>query len=550
MSQYIFTGRRIFLSVAALGLVLSAGCVSPWWNGFLNPTELGNFRENRISEILRSVSFRDKPAGIAGTVDPSPEDLVATIEPYKTGPGDMLEIRILDLLARDTESTFTPRVDELGYISVPPFDRIHVEGLSASDIEQHIKNLSIEKGIFMEDSSPTITVNYVEQRQRTYTLSGSIATQGKYPMPSPDYRLREAILAGGGLQPLVQWVYVIRDEPRPKRVIGEGTETMSSSTEEASSATEPPPVAPISLAEISGGSAGGTTRPARTTDGILIDDQQPSAQQRERAVQELIEAVAPPLEEDSRAESAEPTDTQPEEVTPSKPPFIFVNDRFIEAPSQRPEAEQKAQETRPSTTPAPAPEPEEVDWEELVSETQQRIIKIPADALRQGKSDYNIVIKPGDTILLDMGPTGSYYVMGHVRTPGFRSQQSYDFNGQEVSLRQAIASVGGLDDLAWPSRCEVHRRLDNDRVEITQWDLARIMDGRDPDIYLKPGDVINVGTHAIARLLAQIRNGFRFGYGVDFSYSRNFADIDSFAGKANPEALRRASQQARFPGLF
>ena len=58
----------------------AAGCVSPWWNAFLSPHEVGNFGETRVNEIQTSISFRDKPLGIPGAVDPTPEDLIATVE--------------------------------------------------------------------------------------------------------------------------------------------------------------------------------------------------------------------------------------------------------------------------------------------------------------------------------------------------------------------------------------------------------------------------------------------------------------------------------------
>src|SRR5690606_41774570 len=59
--------------------LLSAGCASPWWNSFLDPSQVGNFREsNIVNEIQQTISFRDTPPGVAGATDPTPEDLVQT----------------------------------------------------------------------------------------------------------------------------------------------------------------------------------------------------------------------------------------------------------------------------------------------------------------------------------------------------------------------------------------------------------------------------------------------------------------------------------------
>jgi protein involved in polysaccharide export with SLBB domain len=121
----------------------------------------------------------------------------------------------------------------------------------------------------------------------------------------------------------------------------------------------------------------------------------------------------------------------------------------------------------------------------------------------------------------------------------------YSLSGEEVTLTQAIVSAGGLDPVAWPTRCEIRRRIDGNREEITQWDLARITAGQDPDLFIKKDDVVRVGTHAMAPLLATIRNSFRLTYGFGFVYDRNFGDIDSFYGKQNPSEVRRAEQLRR-----
>jgi hypothetical protein len=80
-------------------------------------------------------------------------------------------------------------------------------------------------------------------------------------------------------------------------------------------------------------------------------------------------------------------------------------------------------------------------------------------------------------------------------------------------------------------------------------DLDRIFAMKDPDIKLKAGDVVNVGTSMLSPFLVTIANGFRTTYGFGFVYDRNFADIDSYGGHSNPDERRRAERQARFPQL-
>ena len=45
---------------------------------------------------------------------------------------------------------------------------------------------------------------------------------------------------------------------------------------------------------------------------------------------------------------------------------------------------------------------------------------------------------------------------------------------------------------------------------------------RDKDIFLKPNDLINVCTNAVATPLAVFRNGLRMTYGLGFVVDRNW----------------------------
>ena len=295
--------------------------------------------------------------------------------------------------------------------------------------------------------------------------------------------------------------------------------------------------------------------PATTTDQAVPSGRNESGVQGiglppEEVERRLIEAVTPvgtipTTRKVSTAETDTASTAPVGEVT--LPTYIYLNNTFVEAPlaSQPTEVTTSAAVEPKREGVSPSEPADSVDWEDLASEGQQRIIRIPADKLRRGDSNYNIVIRHQDWIRLDPGPVGIFYLSGEVNRPGV-----YSLNGEEVTLRQAIAAAGGLNMLAWPSRCEIIRRIDGDREEMTQWNLARIIEMKDPDLFLKPHDIVHVGTHAIAPLLATIRNSFRFTYGFGFVYDRNFADIDAVYGSGNPDARRRAELAQRFPGLI
>jgi protein involved in polysaccharide export with SLBB domain len=161
-----------------------------------------------------------------------------------------------------------------------------------------------------------------------------------------------------------------------------------------------------------------------------------------------------------------------------------------------------------------------------------RLIRIPADKLLAGDSRYNIVIKPGDTIHVPVDIIGEFCIMGNVNRTGY-----IPITGRPMTLKMAIAAAGGLGPLAWPRRCEVVRRIGRKKEEIVMVDLDKITSGEQPDFFIKPNDLINVGTHPTSRWRAILRNAFRATYGFGFVYDRNFADRDFYTSRPFPSWL-------------
>ncbi len=175
-----------------------------------------------------------------------------------------------------------------------------------------------------------------------------------------------------------------------------------------------------------------------------------------------------------------------------------------------------------STSAQPAALPMEAEWEEAV---QTRLMKIPADKLMAGDPRYNVIVKPGDTIYVPVDMIGEFCITGNVNRAGY-----IPLTGRPMTLKMAIAAAGGLGPLAYPKMCEVVRRLPDDREEIVMVDLDKIASGEQPDFYIKPNDLINVGTHFTSRWRATLRNAFRAAYGFAFVYDRNFVYHDDYYG--------------------
>lgn len=148
----------------------------------------------------------------------------------------------------------------------------------------------------------------------------------------------------------------------------------------------------------------------------------------------------------------------------------------------------------------------------------QRIIEIPYQKLLNGEMQYNIVIRPGDIINVPSPVIGNVFIMGAIARPG-----TFALPGdKDLTLKLLVAAAGGLNQLAWPSRVDLTRRVGENMEATVRLNLKSIFEGRQPDFFLKPNDMINVGQSFWSVPLAVLRNGFRFTYGFGFVLDRNF----------------------------
>ena len=147
-----------------------------------------------------------------------------------------------------------------------------------------------------------------------------------------------------------------------------------------------------------------------------------------------------------------------------------------------------------------------------------RIVEIPYARLLEGDMRYNVVIRPGDVIRVPAPLIGNVYIMGAISRPG-----TYALPGDhDLTLKQLVAAAGNLSQIAIPERVDLTRRVKDNREAMVRLNLREIFNGTQPDIYLKPNDLVNIGTNFFATPLAVVRNGFRMTYGFGFVLDRNF----------------------------
>jgi polysaccharide export outer membrane protein len=157
-------------------------------------------------------------------------------------------------------------------------------------------------------------------------------------------------------------------------------------------------------------------------------------------------------------------------------------------------------------------------FDDVEAPSDETIIRVPINRLRQyGELKYNIVIRPGDMIIVPDPEQGVYYMGGHMLRSGV-----YGLSGTKVTLKEAWTGAGGADDFAIPSHSEIIRRVGDNNEVFVCVNMSKIWSGEQPDVYLKPNDEVYVGTNIIAPFLAAARNSFRVTYGFGFLYDRNF----------------------------
>lgn len=492
-------------------LVLAAGGLVPFLGGcetdsfLFDPSVLG-----RWERTPTSVPILDRIASIEGPeddwvefTDPTPADLVPELAEYRIGPGDRLGIVIFDLPEDGKAVPYDKVVDTRGHIELPQLGSINVSGQTVSGAERLIQEAMSN----LVRSDPLASVDVTQPRQQIINLVGSVQRPGPFPIPVADFRLLEALAAAGWISEAPDYIYIIRQTPLTDAVSG-----------------QPKPAAQP---------AGPSAPPG---DGENLID--------------LIDQLSKPPEGPATpppAPSGTPAATSPER--PAGSPGVFQPEQPAAQPTGQPAPIDLIDPTRPAPKPAPIPEPDsgEATWVHLdgkwvkvrrpqpttltaagtpapasgegySSLVTQRILRIPVTRLVNGDARVNVVVRPGDIIRVPPPPSGFVYMGGQVNRGGVYGL------AQGLTLQRALISAGGLTSIAVPERTDLKRMVGPDREAIIRLNLRAIAEGTHPDIFLKPNDVINVGSNFWAVPLAVIRNGFRASYGFGLLIDRNFGN--------------------------
>lgn len=487
-------GRARIGLVAALGAaVLLPGC---HWDSFMDPSNLGRWEETpAVVPILEFLAPIETDGGaLVEFTEVTVEDLQVQAESYNISPADEIRMEVYDVVIQGQVERYDRIVDQNGYIEVPQLGRIFVSGLTEEDAADLLKRRFSQ---FVAD--PLVSVVILARRAQSYNLQGAIGAPGRYSIPSADYRLLEALIAGGGIDPnVINFVHVIRQVRLSDELAPSGSESPRAPRRDPMRTPLTEPRGGEDLLDIIDDLTGEGRPPmpgVMSGGAVGMAMSQPAGNQPDPMV-DLIE-------EESRPAVPSPTPTAARATGGGR--WMFLNGEWVRGMPREPQPP-----VRGRGAPATAERA-------LVT---QRVIRVPVAPLIAGDARYNIVIRPGDVISIPPPEQGNIYLGGQIARPGVYSLPVLG----RLTLTRAITAAGGLGGLAIPERVDLTRMVGPDRQATIMLDLRAIAEGTQPDVFLKPDDHVNVGTNFWALPLAVIRSGFRASYGFGFLLDRNFGN--------------------------
>jgi protein involved in polysaccharide export with SLBB domain len=497
----------LFLALAGSAAGLG-GCES---DSYFNPAQVGRFEQVPTTvpllERLNVVEGGDAANPNIYTT-PTAEDLTVEPESYRVGPGDGLDVTVEDFVELGKQEKYERLLDDRGFIELPRLGPVFVAGQTGTEAADTIARAIKNRRLLVD---PIVDANAVQRRKQTFSVMGGVLNPGTYNIPKPDFRLLEALSNAGRFSENVQWVYVIRTVSLAPALTG-------------SKETPVPQATP-------------NTNPTGTP---------PTTPPKKESVIDLIDSLGKPDDKPTPAPAPTPTpapEPAPKNNTPAPEKPQATNFGAMQPASDKPVPVIDIDAATKPAAPAPAPaasSPQPLpasEWQFVngqwvkgtasgrttsgdpsVGVLSQRVIQIPMQALMNGAAQYNVVIRPGDTIRVQSLAEGIVYVHGNVNRPGVYNLPQTG----RMTIQRAIASASDLSEIGIPERVDITRFIGPDRQATVRVNYRSIVEGTQPDIVLRDGDMVNVGTNFWAFPLSVIRNGFRANYGFSFTLDRNF----------------------------
>lgn len=514
--------------------LMMSGCNANAWMG--DPASAGYYKPTPTTiPILDRIDIIEEPLQRGKISKVTPADLMPVDLTYRIAPGDAVTADIYGLYSAGQIHQVIRRVDQSGYFRVPEVGDVLAAGLTQQEFQDRL----VEELGKVLMTHPSVQVSMADSTAFTYTMYGELQRWGVFNLLDPNLRLVDALALAGGVPQTTKKIYVIRQLALSDDVVPSWEKSQSNNPSESYDSRPFTPTSPSPTTETP--ASGPSIEDLINQLGIgdqaprtLVDPQTPTLELEvlpttSESNMPNIPSISPGILQGDpdelididdlvplRATNKPPVDIDqlmsPSTGTPNAAPaFIYIpeRDQWIPVDTVATDRNQrKAQGSNNSTEP------------KIQKIILERIIEIPWERLKQGDSSYNIVIRPDDRVYVAASPFGNVYLRGAVTRPGvFQLPASGG-----LTLARMIAAAGGLGPTAKPEKVSLTRRIGENLEATVTLNLAAIIQKTEPDIFLRPDDLISVGTDWGSTPLAIIRNGFRTSYGFGFLLDRNFGN--------------------------
>lgn len=141
-------------------------------------------------------------------------------------------------------------------------------------------------------------------------------------------------------------------------------------------------------------------------------------------------------------------------------------------------------------------------------------ISIDLDRLISGDLDLNVELQEGDFVWVPEVAPRYLYIHGYVRQP-----RRYELRrNEQVSVMQALAMAGGPTFLASTGNVTITRGFGSGEEKATKVNLAKIAEGKQPNVMLGAGDSLVVGSSVSRQMLWFVRGILSLGVGFRYDY--------------------------------
>jgi polysaccharide export outer membrane protein len=133
-----------------------------------------------------------KPPATTVPAAPSPSPATSSSPEYRVGPGDVLEVNVLD----NAEVSRTPTVQTNGMVVLPLLGEVEVGGLTVPEIQRKLTTLLARDYLV----NPQVEVKVKEYQSQFVTVVGEVNSAGRKPLRGRT-RLVDLLVEAGGFTP-------------------------------------------------------------------------------------------------------------------------------------------------------------------------------------------------------------------------------------------------------------------------------------------------------------------------------------------------------------